>query len=240
MASPLRRIPLYEQAYESVRDLLRDGSLRSGEAVSELRLADMLGMSRTPVREALRRLVAEHILEAVPGGGLRVPLPTPDDVAEVYVTRAALEAEAARVATTVGRQEFFDKLEALYTQMQGAADAGDVALAIESNGAFHSSIVEFAGNKRIIALLKSFEDLAVRYRSYSLTVPEHLRQSLHDHRQLIDVIRSGKADVAAEFSRNHILRAGGRVVRILRSLEGAQAAPSPTAKLLLSKIEGTL
>ena len=238
MVSTVQKPHLYEQAYDAVRELILAGTLRAGEVISELRLAETIGVGRTPVREAVRRLAAENILEFAPGSGLRVPLPTSDDFAEVYLARAALEAEAARIATTISTETFFQDIEKLYEKMSRAVIAGDTQSVIAANGEFHGYIVNFAENKRISALLKSFEHLAVQYRNFSLTIPEHSRRSLEDHRNLIDLIRGGDANVVADFARNHILRAGGRVIQLLRSLEGARTAPGPTAALLISGENG--
>jgi DNA-binding GntR family transcriptional regulator len=233
MSSVLRKPRLSEQAYEAVRELLREGKLRSGEPVSELRLAETLGMSRTPVREAVRRLLAENLLEDGAGMGVRVPLPTPDDFAEVYYTRAALEAEVARIATSIANATFVSTLDSHFERMQAAVASQDTQAVLATNGAFHGTIVAFAGNKRIGALLQGFEPIMTRYRMFSLAIPEHLQRSVDDHRQLIDLIANGDADTAADFSRRHIMRAGGRVVSLLRGLEGIQTPPSATARLLL-------
>lgn len=237
MRSAIRKVPLYEQAYDAVRVLLRERKLDAGEVFTELRLTEMLGMSRTPVREAVRRLIAENLIEALPGMGLRIPLPTPGDFAEVYYTRAALEGEAARIAATVATDEFCRDLEDLYDRMNDAIRDADTPAVAAANGAFHRRIVDFAGNKRIANVLSGFESIIVRYRSFSLSVPAHQQQSAQDHRHLIDLMRRGDADGAAEFARNHTFRAGGRVVLLLRRLEGIQTPASPTERLLLSRAD---
>ena len=236
MVSELRKAPLYEQAYSAVRARVRDGTLRSGEIISELRLAEMLGMGRTPVREAVRRLMAENFLEPAPGGGLRIPLPVAEDFAEVYLTRAALEAEATRIATTVATPDFLHELGRLCAVMQDAADTVDVQGVQAANTAFHRCVVDFAANRRIYALLASFEHIAVRYRDFALTMPVNMQASLRDHHQLVGLMRDGDAEAAAECARAHVLRAGGRVIRLLEQLEGVQAVyNSPTALFLLQQ-----
>lgn len=211
---------LYEQVYNAIRALIVSGGLRPGESISEVKLAERLNVSRTPIREAVRRLVAENLME-IPGRGLlRVYAPTIRDIAEVYYTRASLEAAAAGLAAQFDTGELADRLEALTESMRVSASDGRLQDATQFNSEFHSTLVRASRNKRIIEILDGLSPTIVRYRRLSLMFPDHLQRSLAEHAEIVRLLREGQpADVEA-YLRGHVLRAGGRIVSAMINLEG--------------------
>lgn len=227
--------PLYERAYDAIRQLITSGRLRPGDPLSEVELAEILQISRTPVREAVRRLVAENILVMSAKGGLRVHFPTPADLSEVYFTRAVLEGAAAGLATTHANAQFVGRLLELCDRCARAVDVNDVVEAAAANGEFHHAIVAQSKNERIRQAVAVMEPIMGRYRLISLSFKEHLIQGLKEHRDLVKCIREKDAAAVDAMLRSHIMAAGGRIVRAVTRLEVEPDAEHPPTMQLIMK-----
>lgn len=232
LAAKARR-PLYDTVYDSLRERLMDGRFRAGEILSEVQLSEMLSVSRTPVRDAVRRLVAEKLLEVSANGAVRVYFPTAVDLADVYCTRATLEGMAARLAAMHVEDDFINRLVALCDRCDALSQESDAVLeAAALNGEFHRAIYERAGNARIKDLLSNLSPVIVRYRHISLAYPEHLKQSWQEHRTIVRLFSESGPDTVETHVRNHILRAGGRIVKAMRAMEG-DFSSTPAVDLVL-------
>lgn len=224
--------PLYDTVYEALRQRIIDGSFRAGETLSEVQLAEMLAVSRTPVRDAIRRLVAENLLVAAKGA-VRVYSPTAADLADVYCTRATLEGLAARLAASRADTAFVNRLIELCDQCAGLDETDIVHTAAKLNGDFHQAILDRAGNGRISSLLGHLNPVVVRYRHISLTYREHLTQSWEEHRTIARLFAECSPSTVEHHVRTHILRAGGRIVAAMRALEGPGEV-TPAMELVLN------
>ena len=237
--------PLYETVYEALRQRIADGSLQADRPLSEVQLADMLSVSRTPVRDAVRRLVAEKLLIMPARGTVRVYSPTAEELADLYCTRAALESMAARLAAMRADEAFLRRLSAICDRRpclpepsgQGAPviQRDIVHAAVELNGEFHQAILEQSGNARIIHLLENLKPVIVRYRQVSLMFPEHLKQSWDEHRSMIDHFADMKPENVEALVHTHILKAGGRIVATMMRMEVERTEPlTPSMELVLN------
>ena len=214
---------LAQQAYEAMRGMIESGRLRPGETVSEVRLAEMLAISRTPVREAARRLAAQGLLETTPRG-LRVFRPGAEEVAEVYFLRAAIEGAVARAAAAAPSTRHLTDLRRVHAESLTALAAGDVSGLVACNGRFHGRLVEATGAGRAVAALRDLEPLVAAYRRLSLLSPEHRRASLDEHAALIGALERRDGEGAEALMRAHIAGAGRRVVEAVRHMEAAADA----------------
>lgn len=214
--------PLYQVAYERIRDMVLEGRLRPGETISEVQLADRLEISRTPVREAVKRLVGQGLLE-ITHRGLRIFRPTAEDVAEVYFLRAAIEGALARTAAARVTPEDLHALAELHAEGERAAARGDVPALVELNGRFHRIIAGACGSGRASAALHALDPLVAAYRRLSLLSPEHQRRSVAEHGELVALFRRGDGAGAEALMRDHIARAGRRVVEAVQQMEPADA-----------------
>ena len=233
---PTQKDPLYDQVYRAIKQGIAAGAFRPGQALSEVQLSETLEVSRTPVREAVRRLIAENLLEATPRG-LRVYSPTPSDLADVYFTRAVLEGSAARLAAVNANADFIDRLSGITNQCREAVASQQGDLAARLNGQFHWLVVDRGGNKRLVDLLSSLDPVIVRYRHVSLMFPDHLQRSYEDHCRIVELFRNGTPASVEAFVRDHILRAGSRIVAAVLRMEGSPADPSVPGLALLREYE---
>lgn len=229
----LNKTPLSEQAYQAMRGLILSGRVRLGQAVSEVELAAELGVSRTPVREAFRRLIAEGLLVSNPSGTVNVFAPSIEDVAEVYATRAVLEGLCARLLVLANRPDIGRNLESHALACSQAGARGDIAVAVKHNNAFHRTIVEASHNSRIRDLIEILSPLVFQYSKVSVNFTNQIVLSSNEHFKILEALRAGDPDGAEAAARDHVLRAGTRTVEAIEALDGIQLnAENPLSNLL--------
>lgn len=199
-------LPLADQAYAEIRRRILDGEYESGMPLSEYQLSADLEYSRTPVREALRRLVASGLATLIKNRGVFVAELTPQDIAEVYQLRDVLETYAIRLAAShITEQE----IEALKTEQRRAEefmrkgrdrDAYDLAVAM------HDRIQRVANNGRLSRFLDALSDQSHRLGLITLRQKGRLLEALSEHRKIIDALASRDPDAAEACMREHLAR----------------------------------
>jgi DNA-binding GntR family transcriptional regulator len=212
-----------DAAYEQVRRRILDNAWPPGHRMLEQEVALALGMSRTPVREALVRLQSEGLVEVVPRHGMRVLPVSPVDMREIYEILTALECAAAE---QLARRRPSD---AELAPLQQATDAMDRALAVDDLDAwaradeqFHAQLVALAGNRHLQAIVMNHWDRAHRARMFSLRLRPKPVNSTREHRALLEHIRAGDAEAAARENRAHRERASGELLAIFERFKLAQ------------------
>lgn len=251
MATEKRAVsqPLYEMVYEEIRERISDGVLRPGDPVSEVQLASVLSVSRTPVRDAIRRLITENLLVAPANGPIQVYAPKAADIAEIYTARAAMESLAARMAAMNVTSEFVRHLQQLCDsslpleeasrQSGPMLDRALVKQAAKINGAFHQAILDQAGNARLNQLIANLRPVIARYRHISLTHSDHLCEAWNEHRLIIDYFVDCSPETVERLVREHILKAGGRIVTAMMRMEDDESSPTPSMKLVLAALSAS-
>jgi DNA-binding GntR family transcriptional regulator len=191
--------------YESLRDAISDGRIAGGERVREEEVARNLGVSRTPVREALQRLQQRGILILGPGRGLVVAQLSHEEVVELYAMREILEGSAARFAAMNATTAEIATLYQLQEQLRTAE--GDDMLHITLNRRFHQAIYEAAHNRYLMQTLESLHDSFALLRSSTLRLPHRQRNSDEERHRIIAAIEKRDPDLAEKEAREHILQA---------------------------------
>jgi DNA-binding GntR family transcriptional regulator len=194
-----------EFVYDSLRDAISDGRITAGERVREEEVARNLGVSRTPVREALQRLQQRGVLVLGAGRGLVVPRLSQQQVIELYAMREILEGSAARFAALHASAAEIAILYDLQEQLRVAE--GDAMLHIRLNRRFHQAIYEAAHNRYLMQTLESLHDSFVLLRSATLRLPHRPRNSDEERRRIIAAIEKRDPDLAEKEAREHILQA---------------------------------
>jgi DNA-binding GntR family transcriptional regulator len=194
-----------EQAYKRIRQMFFEQELRPGSRVSEAVLTRQLGMSRTPVREALTKLEGEGLLVSAPGRGYIVTEFDVDDLVDVYHVRAALDGLAAEEAVRRINRVDLVRLEELYDAMAAAckADDGDEPLA-SLNSSFHALIAEISGNNYLQTMLEDIRDVFERFRTTALTAPGRRDEAHADHGLLLEALRRGDPAEARRVATQHV------------------------------------
>lgn len=213
------RVSLAERAYREVKRRILDNDMPAGTMVLESELTDLLGMSRTPVREALMRLAREGMIEVRPRHGMRVLPVSPEDMAEIYQILTALESEAAAQIAREGLSaEQLAALRRILTDMDEALDADDLRRWADGDDRFHKVLLDCCANKRLRGIILQFWEQAYRVRMLTLRLRPKPTASNRDHHQLVEAIARGDAETAQRIHHEHRIRNGRMLVGILREL----------------------
>ncbi|NYH52086.1 GntR family transcriptional regulator [Nocardiopsis sinuspersici] len=199
-----RPVPLREAVYEAILDLITTRSLSPGQHLVETELAQNLGVSRQPVREAMQRLSNEGWVDLRPGYGAFVHTPTESEADQLLAVRALLETESARLAAENASAEQVGLLRELISAGRAATERADTDAVVQTNADFHRTVTEASGN-RVLAELAAQVDRRVRWY-YAPVARVRGAASWDEHAQLVDVIEEGNAAEALRLMSEHTER----------------------------------
>ena len=206
-----------DSAYRELKRRILENEWHAGFQALEQELADVLGMSRTPVREAMIRLANEGLVEIRPRHGMRVLPVSPDDMRQIYEILTALEAMAAELAA---RQRLtakqIDALRESVVAMDEALQRDDLAGWAAADERFHLLLTEYSGNERLKTLVETFWDQSHRVRMLTLGLRPRPVESNTDHAAVVQAIIDGDAEAAREVHRRHRERNGRLLIEILQ------------------------
>jgi DNA-binding GntR family transcriptional regulator len=215
MARRLSRIPaqsLRDRVLEAIRDALIRGEFKPGEKVPEQELAEQLGVSRTPVREALQVLEYQGLVQTRPKNGTYIADVRPEDVRDALIVRSTLEELAVRLLSerpTVDRARVCDGLQDLLDGMQQAVDRGDQVGATEFDIRWHEQLVDGAGNRQLSLAWRTTGGpsliWAPELAEYPLTAEDWIG-ALDSHSTLLAILRDTDVEASVAAVRAHILR----------------------------------
>jgi DNA-binding GntR family transcriptional regulator len=194
-------------AYEAIKRMLLDGSYQPGEKLSEEDLAQTVGVSRTPVREALRRLHAEGLVDWEANRGASVPAWNDQDLEEIFELRALLEGYGAELAAIRITPEEIARLRELSTDMERHAAVRDPDGVAVSNAEFHAIILSAGRNLRLSALLGAVVQTPLVNRTFRRYDDAAMARSMAHHRELVDAFEARDRAWAGSVMRAHILAA---------------------------------
>jgi len=198
-----QRRPLRDEAYAVLRQAILSGQFKPGDHLIEREIAAQLGLSRSPVREAFRRLEQEHLVMAT-RQGLVVQELTPRDAQELYQIRQQLEALVARLAACNFRPEHLPLLEEILSRTVEAIAANDSALISAEGIKFHEALAEIAGNNHLKRLLASITEEIHRFRTLYVNIPARSQSALAEHQQILAAVTAHDQDLAARLMAEHI------------------------------------
>lgn len=214
---PLRRPPLRFEAYDVLLEAIVRGDLAPGEQIRDSELAASIGLSRTPVREAIGRLVDAGLVEAKPGVYTRITVPTRQDVVATVEVLRALEEIALRAAVPVLTADHLDRLAAANRRFADAVAAADALAALAGDDAFHGVFVDAAGNPVVARLLPQLHPQIHRvlYRKFSTLLGG--RDTVDHHDELLRLCRAGDVEAVIGLSAAHWSRLGDLIGELFDS-----------------------
>lgn len=221
-----------DRVFEALRRAIVEGQIPAGSKLSEPELAGRYGISRGPLREALRRLESTHLVERRPNVGARVVQLSAAQLIEIYLVREALEGMAARLAAARMPAADVAALKDLMARHREdlARDAWQRYFQEEGDRDFHYRIVQGSGNQRLIHLLcNDFYYLARLYRCQFGMRSDRARDALREHELVVDAIAERDCELAELLMRRHI-RAARRGVEAHLAEAGHRLAPAPTCR----------
>lgn len=197
-----------DRAYDDIKSAILTQEFAPGSHLTEVMLTERLGFSRTPVREAFRRLGAEGWLELLPHQGARVSTWSHHDIQEIFEIRVLLETHIARRAATRISAEDIERLRVCnqkieYALTQQSADALEQRLA--ANSEFHNLLVQASGNSRLHRILQVMIEVPVVKRTFESYTSEESQRSVAHHYEIIAALEARDGDWAAATMRSHIL-----------------------------------
>lgn len=199
-----------EKAYSTIRSGILHGDFPAGSRITEQEIAEQSGVSRTPVREALRRLQAEGLLHFVPNQGAVVASWSGRDIEEIFELRAMLESYTAERAAERATAEQIEQLRDLADQQyklsehNGPLVLGKIA---ELNSCFHQTLQDAAGSKRLPAIVAQLIEVPLVSQTFTRYTPEQLLRSARHHVEIVQALEANDADSAGAIMRAHVLAA---------------------------------
>lgn len=203
---------LGRHAYEELRQAIVNLRLSPGQAVYESELASMLEMSRTPIREAIRSLVAEELVEVIPQKGMTIALISTKKVEETRFVRELLEVGALREGMLLWRSDdaerikISDEIDDCLRLQDRALNRGDVAGFLDADEAFHRAIVKLSNNETLHAVVKQMRAHLNRIRMLSLTELQNIHALIDEHRALFDRMQAQDESGAIDILTTHLRR----------------------------------
>ncbi len=195
---------LHHEAAEQLRQLIFAGQLAPGSFLDEAALCEQLAVSRTPLREALKVLVAEGLLRHEPRRGCFVAEITERDVDQIFPVIALLEGRAAYEATRRAGAADVAALELLHQRLAKHAAAGRINAYYEANYAIHEAFITLADNRWLAQVIGDLRKILRLARHQTLQLPGRLQQSLAEHLQVFEALKARDAEAAEQAMRQHL------------------------------------
>lgn len=206
-------------ATELIREAILDGRLEPGRRLKEEELARELGISRTPVREALLMLQAEGLVVATPNRGAIVRVHDAEDLDDLYQLRALLEGYGARRAATRISEAEVEQLRESCDRFDALSPDEELRELVRENLLFHNTILDVAGSARLAGMVRKVIELPLVYKSYIWYSPDQKRISVHYHRQITNALAAHDGERAELIMKEHVFEARDLLVAHVRDLE---------------------
>lgn len=225
----IRRLaaPLRQQVLERLRDAIIDGQLAPGQRLIERELTEMLGVSRTVVREVLRQLESEGLIAIIPNRGPVVRDLSAAEAHDLYTIRAALEGLAARLCVEHATSEQVTKLAVALEMVAAAYKSGDADTIVETKNRFYELLFEGAGNEVLSAMLATLHARIWRWRALGLTHPQRSakrsEESMRGLKAILKAIKDRDADAAERLTREEASHAAAEVLRLIEPAANAES-----------------
>ncbi|MBO8159785.1 GntR family transcriptional regulator [Thermosyntropha sp.] len=208
--------PLRELVLEAIREAIINGTLKPRERLMEIQLAEELGVSRTPVREALRKLELEGFIVMVPRKGAYVADLSFKDITDVFEIRAALEALAAGLAAERITDDELENMERLLVEKAEAIAINDMNKLVEVDTKFHEAIYKASRNERLLPIINNLREQIQRFRTTSLAYPGRMKQSLEEHRAIVEALQARDIQLARNLAQEHIENAENSMLESIK------------------------
>jgi DNA-binding GntR family transcriptional regulator len=213
-----QKASLTQRAYSELKEWIMTGKFSVGDNYLEPEIADMLGVSRAPAREALLRLSQEGLIDLVPRRGVKVKPISLADLKEIYEVLTSLESTAVSLAAKRKlADDDINSLKSAVDEMDEALSNDDLDSWAKADVKFHLLLVELGNNSRISQLVQTYFDQAHRVRMLTLRLRPKPLDSNNDHRQVVEMIKKGKAEEARRFHYEHRENAGQLLLSLLQS-----------------------
>lgn len=197
-------LPLRDVVFQTLRQAILKGELQPGERLMEIKLAERLGVSRTPIREAIRKLELEGLVIMIPRKGAAVANITEKDTKDVLEVRRTLEMFAVEVACDRITPEQLVQLKEAAKAFEASKGSMDLIRIAETDMNFHEIIYEATQNERLVQMLNNLRENMYRYRIEYLKDPNYYDSLVREHQAILDAVENGCKEKARVYMRDHI------------------------------------
>lgn len=211
--------PLREVVCETLREAIRTGALKPGERLMEIQLAEELGVSRTPVREAIRKLELEGYVIMMPRRGTYVASLSIRDVNEVFEIRTSLDSLASGLAAERITEEELERLKRLLAQIGEYIEQNDMDKIVETDTEFHDLLYQASRNTRLVGIIFNLREQLTRFRSTSMSYPGRLKETLEEHSRIVDAIADGDVELAQRAAEDHMEKSEQTLLVSMESMQ---------------------
>lgn len=212
-------LPLRDVVFQTLRKAIITGEFAPGERLTEISLADMLGVSRTPVREAIRKLELEGLVIMIPRKGAQVAKITEKSLRDVIEVRTVLEEFAASLACERITKEGQKTLEDLHDKFVQSVSTNDILEIAEKDEQFHDGIFRATNNDRLVTIINNLREQFYRYRLEYVKDISSRSTLITEHKKLMEAIFAGDSTQARQLMREHLLHQLDAVISTIRSDE---------------------
>ncbi len=205
--------PLRELVYEELRMLIMTGQIKPGTRMMEIDLAESMGVSRTPVREAIRQLEKDNLVTIEPRRGAYVSDISAKDMEDMLFVREPLEGLATYLAAQNMTDDGLEELKKVNARYEEAYNEGETESLIQLDTRFHNLITEGSGNKYLIAILKDLQEQVLRFRYIYFKSIRRAAEVIDEHRLILSSMIERDQDAAQKYSIEHIIKLRASIMR---------------------------
>jgi len=205
---------------QKIREAIMLGTFKPGQRLIERELCELIGVSRPSIREALRSLEADGLVNIIPNRGPVVSRVTLDEAAQIYAARALLEGYVARECAKKKDPERIRQLQSGLSELKRAASEGDMLEIVEAKTVFYSALMGAAGNVFIERMLRPLHQRITLLRATSMSQPGRIRQSLREISEIVRAITAGDEAAAEQASVDHVKAAASVALGMLQKTAG--------------------
>ena len=200
-------LPLRDVVFNTLRNAILTGELSPGERLMEIKLADKLGVSRTPIREAIRKLELEGLVVMLPRKGAYVANMSLKDIVDVLEVRASLEGLSASLAAERISEVDLKKLKKIAEEFKESTINSDIETLLKKDVEFHECIFEAANNKKLHQVINSLWEQVYRFRVTYISDYDSSLNIVEEHNKILDAIEKGDCELAKKYATEHIINA---------------------------------
>ncbi len=222
--------PLREVVCETLRDAIRKGVLKPGERLMEIQLAEELGVSRTPVREAIRKLELEGYVIMMPRRGTYVANLSIRDVNEVFEIRTSLDSLASGLAAERITDEELESLQRLLVLISKYIESNNMEKIVETDMQFHDLLYQASRNTRLVGIIYNLREQLTRFRATSMSFPGRLKATLEEHRQIVEAIAQGDVKAAQHAAEYHMEKSEQTLLQSMEALKEKNAKSTKSTR----------
>jgi DNA-binding GntR family transcriptional regulator len=207
--------PLRDVIFDSLREAIIVGELKPGERLMEIQLADKMGVSRTPVREAIRKLELEGLVQMLPRRGAQVANLSVKDIMDVLEVRASLDALATSLAAERIKEDEIKNLLQTQAQFSSCVEKDNLQGAIKKDVEFHEIIYRASRNDKLMQITSNLREQVQRFRIIYLKDYKSARGLIKEHSDIINAIKTGNGEMAYNFAHKHIVNQKESIIKSL-------------------------